>query len=247
MSGSLRRLGAFFFLATTGVMLSPGCATNESSLFIRQCQLVPPTTCEVKADSTAVFLFSGTLDTSFGTLDKNNTLVPNAYSCPLLVGNQLVERGDPDRLRTETSRIEVYGADITVTDNSEAVLTRSDGSAAKFFTWTSGFVDPGTGTAPGFGLAQVEMIDPALALDLRREVEKTGFEQEVVAHVVLHGRTLGGSELTSAPWTFPIRVCKGCLCDLAPCLGSTSDMPAANCRPGLDSTVDCRLGFSSCR
>lgn len=247
MSASLRHAGAFFLFATTAAILAPGCVDNESSLYIRQCLHVPTSTCEVKPDPSSEFDTMGILDTSFGTPDKNGTVVPVPYTCPLLVGNQLVARGDPDRVRTETSRITIYGADVTVMDPTNAILTRSDGSAAQFFTPTSGFVDPGMGAQPGFGVASIEMIDPALALDLRKEVEKTGFEQQVVVSVVLRGRTLGGNEISSAPWNFPIRVCKGCLCNLGPCINASgSDMPADNCHAGIDDPVDCRLGLVGC-
>ena len=216
MSGSLRHRGAFFLFATTAaVMLASGCAPNESSLFIRQCQAVPQDTCEVTADPTAFSRPSGVLDIAFAA----------RYSCPLLVGNQLVTRGDPDRLRTETSRVQIYSADVTL-------LNTTGGSLGEFSTQTSGFVDPSTGAQPGYGLADVVLINAMPAVG------------DVVAQVVLHGRTLGGLELTTGEWKFPIHICQGCLCDRSTC--ASTDMPPKNCHIGTDAPVDCRFGLAGC-
>jgi hypothetical protein len=214
MSGSLRHRGAFFLLATAA-MLAAGCTPNESSLFIRQCQALPADTCEVEADPSAPFNPRGVLDVAFAA----------GYSCSLLVGNQLVTRGDPDRLRTETSRVQIYSAEVTL-------MNSAGGSLGQSTRTTSGFVDPSTGAEPGYGLADVLMIDSAPAVG------------DVVVQVVLQGRTLGGTELTTAPWNFPIHVCNGCLCDRSTC-GKAGD-PAKNCHVGTDALVDCRLNLPGC-
>jgi hypothetical protein len=215
MSGSLKHRGAFFLLAIAPVTLALGCAPNESSLFIRQCQVVPQDTCEVTADPSAAFKPSGILDVAFA----------GRYTCPLLVGNQLVTRGDPDLLRTETSRVEITSADVTL-------LGQGGGSLGKHSNPASGFIDPSTGAQPGYGLVQVVLIDSTPAVG------------DVVAQVVLHGRTLGGTELTTGEWKFPIHICQGCLCDTSTC-GAT-DAPPTNCHVGTDAPVDCRLKLAGC-
>ena len=104
----------------------------------------------------------------------------------------------------------------------------------------------GSGSLFGLGTTSVLLVDSATATDLAK-----GPAQDIVASVVLHARTLGGNEIKSAHWTFPIRVCSGCLVTCPPkaddplvpgpdCL-STAEDPTPNCRAGLDSPVDCRL------
>lgn len=222
------RAGAVLFLGASAALIAPACADNESSLFIRACMSVPPATCGVKADPTAPVLSSGILDAA----------IASEYRCAALVGNQLVRRGDPDRLKTETSRIQIYGADVAVLDTSGAVLGRSGGGSAEFFTPASGFADPGAGTSPGYGLADVVLIDAALAADLASQITATKVVQQVVVSVVLRGRTLGGNEIKSAEFQFPVQVCKNCLCDTRTCADPMAEQ-FKNCRPGLDSLIDC--------
>jgi len=242
MSRLFERAGAVLFLATSATLIAPACVDNESSLFIRQVLVTPSKTCSVKADITSETLGEGFLDGSFG--------VP--YTAALLVGNQLVRRGDPDRLKTETSRIRIESADVSVLDASGAVLSRADGSTAEFNTPATGFIDPGSGSTPGYGLAFVELIDATLAANLGSAAQGSGVVQQVVASVILRGRTLGGTEIASGEFQFPIKVCFGCLCDKASCCATTTCQdPAAmfdkNCHPGFDAVTDCRQGSSACQ
>jgi len=65
---------------------------------------------------------------------------------------------------------------------------------------------------------------------------------QVVVSVYLHGRTLGGQELVSNEFKFPIDVYGGQLCQVPPgdtCVNSTTK-PAADCLLGQDAAVDCR-------
>jgi hypothetical protein len=221
MSPSLRRVGAMFFLATSAAVFAPACAANESSIYVRALMSTPTDTCLVEADPSGAQLSSGVLDVSF------QSALASGYSGALLVANQLVRRGDPDLLRTETSKLQIYGADITIRNTSDDVLTRSGGGEAEFFTPVSGFADASSGTTAGLGIVFVNMIDAGLASDLRAQVLASGRDQTVVVDVIIHGRTLGGAELTSWDWYFPIRVCVGCLCGC-----STDEM---NCHPGVDA------------
>ncbi|MFO0756030.1 MAG: hypothetical protein U0359_06045 [Byssovorax sp.] len=230
MVRSLRRLGALVFLGAAVGSFMPGCATNASSLFIRQCQKVPADTCEVTADTSSAFISEGVLDVAFG----------RDYSCPLLVGNQLVPRGDPNKVRTETSRVTIYGADVRILDANGDPVANASGDAAEFFTPTSGFADPGTSTAPGLGLANVVLLDVQTAA---AQLDAHPGGVLLISGVTLHGRTLGGNELTSEEWQFPIQVIpRTSSCDLSPCVNGDTDKPKANCHMGLDDAVDCRLG-----
>jgi hypothetical protein len=241
MSRAYNRIGALVFLAAAAMVGASSCAANESSMYIRAMLSNPPDTCEVKADASALALSSGTFDPQFGS----------AYAGWVLVANQLVRRGDADRLRTETSKIEFQKAVIRVVDLAklggnddpydDSVLVSAPG--ATFTTPVSGFAEASTGATPGLGLAQVLMIPNALG----KAMAKNG-RVNVLVDVVLHGRTLGGINVETGHWGFPVLICgDGCLCDLTACAaGSTTvDMPIKNCHPGVDYVADCRLKLTT--
>lgn len=222
MGQSLQRTVAFVALVASGGVFASSCAVNESSLFIRGCLELPSDTCTVIPDISATEIFSGKLDPAQGT----------GYRGILLVGNQLVSRGNSAQLRTETSRIEIQSADVTIYDSTVATTLTSTYSVP-----ASGFVDPGSSTQPGFGAVSVLLVD---AVTATANVGKT-----VVSGVILHGKTLGGLEITSGEWQFPVDILpRGSSCNLAPCIPGvvTTDMVVANCHPGYDSVVDCRQG-----
>ncbi|HEY4119482.1 MAG TPA: hypothetical protein VGM56_16555, partial [Byssovorax sp.] len=152
----LRRLSATVILAVCGGLAIPACVKDESSMFVQGCLVQTLDTCEATADPNAARRSIGLLDAAFAV----------EYTCPLLIGNQLVARGDTTTLKTETSRIQVYGADVTILDDGGNLITRGDGSVASFTVPTSGEVDPGTSTLPGYGIAEVLMLDAATVADL---------------------------------------------------------------------------------
>lgn len=212
-------------------MASSACVTNESTLFIRGCMAVPRDTCEVQASITGTFIGSGSIDGYFNAQGQ--------YHCMALVENQMVKRGDSNTLRVETSRVSLYQAEVQVLDTDPVNPT----AYAKFTVPVSGFIDPGTGTDPGIGLADIIMVDYATLKSLADTAVKSNTIQKVVASVVLHGRTLGGLELASKEFQFPIDICGGCKCAVptdSGCIGS--DQPVtADCLLGQDGPVDCRF------
>jgi len=227
-----KHIGASAALLLLGVMLTQGCAENESSLFVRAVLKAPADTCEVAADPSATALVRGTLDTALAA----------EYHAFFLLGNQLVRRGNTATLRTETSRIQLIEADVEILD-------ANGGSLAAFRVPVSGFVDPGTSTEPGYGVTSAVLIDAATAQSLGQQVATSGLIQEVVASVVLRGHTLGGLDVEAGTFQFPVSICHRCLLtfpggsDDATVTGPdccvTTDAPA-NCRIGMDDLVDCR-------
>jgi len=239
----LRRALAAAAVLAAGSVLAPACADNESSLFIRGCQAPEEGTCGYRPDPSGSFFPSGFVDGAFH----------GAYSCGLLIGNQVVRRGSSDQLRTETSRIELYEAEVRVLDLSGNAVSYADGSAVEYLVPITGFIDPGAGTAPGYGLAQVPMLDAGSLASLGGG---PGGSVQVVSTVIVRGRTLGGQELESPEWSFPISVCFGCACqDVIPDLCCAD--PANDACADLDDPVpvtsctgsegyDCRIVGQTC-
>jgi hypothetical protein len=223
MRQSLQRAGAFLLLSAAAGVLATSCAANESSIFIRGC-LAPTDNglkgCTVTFDASSAQRLYGRLDPAQAD-----------YHCALLVGNQLVARGDAKQLRTETSRVELHSAVVTIYDSTKSQT---------FTTFTvpaTGFVDPGTASQPGFGGAETLILD--------RVTARAHPGETLLAGVIIQGRTLGGLDVESAEWTFAIEVlAPGGYCDLSPCFPGAmpADMLTATCQPGVDTSTDCRQG-----
>ena len=178
------------FLLTLGAFaLVPGCADNNSSLFVVGVMLLDTTTCVAKPDNTAVMLAEGVMDVAF----------TSSYTAFVLVGNQLTQRGSREQLRTETSRVSLRGAEVT--------LTTLDGKElGNYSTVGTGFVDAAAGDVPAYAAMAVNVIPSALGSS--PSLLSAGV---VLAKIRVFGDTLGNVSVTSSELDFPIRVCKGCL------------------------------------
>jgi hypothetical protein len=244
MNRMLRSLVVGAFAAIGVAVLAPACADNNSSLFISGVLYDQAPQCTVTADLTQPMLGGGTLDLAFR----------KTYEASLLVGNQLASRGSKETLRTETSRVTLRGAEVTITSAQGATLYR-------FSVNGTGFVDVSRGEDSGLGVFDAELIPASIgaALEARLAVltgdAGAGSQQTsdlIVAKVRVFGDTLGNEDLTSSELSFPITYCKGCLIEypLAAvtegtdkqlhCQGMLTDLPQPGCRPGQDDPVDCR-------
>jgi hypothetical protein len=226
----LRRAGATALLAVGAAVLSSACVKDESSLIVVGCLTVPHDTCEVQASTNSAFNPEGTIDAA----------VAAEYKCYALFENQLVQRGDPNTLKTETSRIEVYQAEVQVLNDDPNTPT----AFAKYTVPVSGHADPAVGTQPGVGATIVTAIDNATLQKLAATALSTNKVQQVVSSIVLHARTSGGQEITSNEFKYPITVSFGSACYVPPgeqCSGGTSKPAAEACLFGQDEKVDCRL------
>jgi hypothetical protein len=88
----------------------------------------------------------------------------------------------------------------------------------------------------------VVILDATTATALAKSASSSGKVQQVVASVIIRGRTLGGLEVHTNELLYPIEVCGGCQCAQPPgkqCYGGM-DAPDKDCRIGIDATVDCR-------
>lgn len=222
--------------------LTTGCVDNDSSMYVEAVLAAVPPNCEYKADPSSTQLLTGVLDVAF----------LNSYEGAVLVANQLTPRGIKNQLRAETSGVELQGAEIT--------LTRANGAALdEFSVPAGGFVHSNTSQGPGYGMAFVTMIPPNVGNDLRAELvarlnqagARRGASLTVIASIRVFGTTLGGTEITSGEFTFPIDVCYGCLIDFPIdavenpgdgriCAGTGESVAAQQCIRGQDAVIDCR-------
>ena len=216
------------FLASSFLILgaaasAASCTDQETSLYIEGVLQPEAPACVFKADAGSTLLGTGVVDRVFGE-------VP--YTAALLVGNQLVQRSDPERLRVETSRISLEGAIVRVTTSTGTAI-------AEYTTPGTGFVNPGNGREPGRGVFFATLLPGS--------VGDPG--QVYIAHVRVFGKTLGGVDVQSAEFLYTIEVCNGCLIRYPAaaldatgvCTAGPDVMVDPTCQFGVDEPVDCRL------
>jgi hypothetical protein len=224
-----------FAAASLAAGALPSCATNDSMMYIVGVVYREAGSCTVKADLEAAILAKGRMD----------RLLTSEYTAALMVGNQLTQRGSRERLRTETSKVALKGAEVRL-ENTQGKLL-----APEFSAIGTGFVDASEGVDAGPAAMFVTIIPASIAGSLERGT--------VVSKVRVFGTTLGGEDVESAELLFPIEVCDGCLVtfpasardltadgDTYQCLLATDDTassPTADealpCRPGVDLAVPC--------
>lgn len=249
----MRLLGQTLFAGTAVALafaLTPACVDNDQSIFIRQVQAGSAaasgtTGCSYIADPSTPGLIEGVVDTAL----RDN------YQAVLLVGSQLIQRGDSTQPRAESNRSHLDGAIVRITD--------ADGNDISEFTAQStGFVDNSLAALPSYGLMGVTLLDaPTLAKAAGGLTP--GQTKLVLANIKAFGETLGGVDLESGEFQFAIRICNGCLisfldqddtgtpgidCNRTAAAGATGGTAGggtgggtAPCYPGQDGVISCAL------
>lgn len=241
MHRKLRSLTIGTVLGTALALLTAGCVDDKSTLFIMGVLYREPPGCTAENDPSNTFLGSGTLDVA----------LRSSYQATLLIGNQYTPRGSKDNLRTETTRVTLQGAEVRLTQ----VVGNKETDLGDAFTVTgSGFAFPNKGEDPGYGLFDAEVIpssmNPSVASTDR------ALNETITAHIKVFGQTTGGQDIDSGEFSFPIKICYGCLVKYPlkaisdsgsgpECLASVEDVPESGCRPGQDDFVDCRYCSAS--
>ncbi|MBX3229711.1 MAG: hypothetical protein KIT84_05205 [Labilithrix sp.] len=199
-------------IATLALLVAPACADNDQSIFIRQA-LAPSVNrqggaCVYTGDPQQPALFEGVVDVA----------VRDNYSAILLVGNQMIQRGDPLAARTEPNRAKITGAIVRVTD-------ANGNSLGEFTSLSQGFVDAATGAVPSFGPIQIIAIDAPTMSRIANGLAP-GQTRLILANIRAFGESLGGVDLETDEYQLPIRVCNRCLISFL-----TGDDPLT---PGID-------------
>lgn len=220
---------AFSLLAAVAM---PACTDEDGIIYIRY-NLAPPQNrsagCIFEADPQAAFMSSGRLDASLS----------QSYEVHLLVGNQMIARGDATSPRAETNRVHLDGAVVRVTGTDDVLIN-------EYTALTSGFAEASTSNTPGYGVATFAALDAATVAKLN--LRTFGATKLVLSHIKVFGKTVGGVDVESAEWTYPIQVGYGTEINYsadpsAPfpnCLAAVdTDQTAAPCTFGQDERVNC--------
>jgi hypothetical protein len=212
-----------------------GCTDETTGFFIQGNVLTEAPACVARAESSSTLLLTGLLDVA----------LRSDYTANLLVGSQLAPRGDKTNLRTETMITNITGAEVHLfTDTGANVL--------EFTVPAVGTILPEASSDPGLGIVTATLVPASMRTDLVNELLDSGQPLITrVAEVSVFGKTIGGLEIESSPFTYLIRVCYGCLVEFPAeaqgavntfeCTSALDEAPVTPCRPGQDEGVDCRL------
>jgi len=235
-----------------GAVAVAACEHDDSTIFVKQVlapQLVTPgQICTFTSDPTQAYITSGILDDQFAWDFQANLPRTDGYSAEFLVGNQLVPQGNPTTPTTETSFVNIQGATVKVTD--------SDGNTLNNFTrLTASTISPASGGTPSYAPFDLLIVDTKVSIPKLIAAGKlgNGAAARVVTFVQFFGKTLGGDQVESNTFEFPVDICDGCLVSfsatdikycggLVNCLGAgsaTSTTQPVPCSPGQDLPIDC--------
>lgn len=214
-------------VGTLMMLATAGCTENENSLFIKGVISREPGDCgEVSPDPGSTLLANGVLDLA----------LTDRYVAALLVGNQMVQKGDPGQNRVETMRTAIRGAEVHVVNERDRELDA-------YTTDATGFVDPSSGDA-SYGVVFATLVPDVASLNYGGRGSG-----QITIRVRVFGETTGGKEVESSELYFPMQLCTCCLIDYVPNEESTSGpytCPAARteederpCSPGQDWPLSC--------
>lgn len=234
----MRRLNAVTvlrsILVSTLGLGALGCAENESTLFIAGVTKVGSDCAYAPGGADNLLLPRGVYDVGFA----------GSYQAGLLVGNQMNSRGQKARARTETSRILLEGAEVSLW------LPEGGALVEPFSSPGAGFVDVVAGEGAGYGVLPVVLLPRPRSEAEEAAALEAGY---VIAEVRAFGKTLGGREIESNAFKFPIDVCMGCLVTFGSadveldannevvCRQAGTDEGSAPCLWGQDEPVSCSL------
>ena len=224
-------------MATLAAALSQSACSGPSGQFYVVHNQVPSAGCVIPAGDSGLYQGEGVLDVRVPTTSDA------AYLLFPLLRNDLPAEGEGG---VEPNRIALAGfeVDVAFVDGNAAAGDFFSGLAADSATqalvryqsaW-SGSVAP----AGGMTTAITGIIPAALAQRLRdANILADGSTLRVDARVRAFGDKLGG-RIKSDPFTYPIRICDGCLINrVTTCPASGPILKGGVCNPGQDSAVDC--------
>lgn len=140
-----------------------------------------------------------------------------SYTVSLLVNSNLQTNFDPSVGRSEPNVLQFHSAEVkltTINDETIEFATAADEPALPnpFLVTcnTTLFPSQAAGMATQ-GIASVEAIPAAYAPFLRTAFTKGGINGTIRAEIQIFGTTTGDVDVQTAPFTYPIEICNGCL------------------------------------
>ncbi len=228
----VNRIAGLLMLVAAATLLGPvGCIDNDKSLVIMY-NVVPDDECISQIDPEYIRT-RGFLDIShpwFGAPPEpiyyffpqiHNFMPTNLSTCNYELDAMAIQLK-----KATVSYRWLIGRDALESLGLTNLLALEDG---EFDIWLSGIVEAAdTGGSPGQFVTHLRLIPPevgTLLVDLGDEAEN----YVLGVHITIKGTTLGGVDIQSNEFVYPIEFCSGCLTRTCP----DGSYPA--CNPGQDS------------
>jgi hypothetical protein len=224
-----------------------GCAPEGSSAYV-SLNIPLDSACIASPDSDT-FISSGTFDIAAGL--RRSRFCQKSYYMHLKVNSNLKANANDATGRAEPNILQVSDAEVRLVDVEEqATISFDDDLPNPFRVKANNTLQPTTGRDPTTGIVSVEAIPVGYDEQLSGYIEK-----QIMAEVQIFGTTLGDVEIDFKPFSFPIRICEGCLTrckSTVPDGTSDSDIYGDQCpdngaqdgRVCLDPSTSCGSGSS---
>jgi len=153
------------------------------------------------------------------------------YGAALRYGNQLVNLGNSGSSgppRADPNVIQVQEVEVEIRDTAGATIDLGGGPNPYTVPAGGGVVPSSDGSTTGEGLGTAQLIPPVYVAALEPFVD-----QDIVVSFRAIGTTLGGAEVVSSEFDYPIHLCTNCLFE---CATDDEGTPLcdASCTPGQD-------------
>ncbi len=190
--------------------LFAGCAPEGSSAYV-SANIPLDEEC-LASDSSDVFLFAGTYDIARGgdyDSTRDSTYCQQSYYLHLIVNSNLKSNANDATGRAEPNVLQITDAEVRLVDIEQQLAIPFDGRTQlpnPFRVKANNTLPPTTGRDPQTGVVAVEGIPVGYDEQLGDYVDK-----QILLEVQLFGITTGDVEIDLKPFSFPVRICEGCL------------------------------------
>jgi hypothetical protein len=194
------------------------CAPEGSTAYVSK-NLILDSSCHVNIDDDE-FLAVGDYDIA-GSTSAKSAACQQSYFMHLVVNSNLKANANPATGRAEPNVLVIKEAEVRLVDIQQQATISFNRKANvlpnPFRVKANNTLPPSTGTDPQQGEVPIEAIPVGYASQLTDYVNK-----QIMAEVQIFGTTIGDIDVDFATFSFPVRICQGCL---TRCL---SDFPAGS-------------------
>ncbi len=184
------------------------CAPAGTSAYV-SFNIPPDGSCTVTPVVTGgKFIPEGQFDIS-GKPPNDHVFCDTPYYVNLLVNSNLRANKDTTLGRAEPNVLQITSAEVRLMDINHATMTFKNVKPAlpnPFLVVANNSLPPSQGGDPTVGIANVRAIPTDYAHHLSPFIDK-----EILVEIQLFGTTIGNEDIDFKPFTYPVRICDGCL------------------------------------
>jgi hypothetical protein len=181
------------------------CAPAGSSAYV---SANVPLNGDCTASEGEISLSTGLYDVLSNRTEKTDCIKP--YRMSLVINSNLVSNPNVAVGRVEPNALRVQYADVTLLDNSEAIVNFEERDNVvppnPYRVYTTASIAPSTGDDPSTGWVQLDAIPAAYGEQLR------GYAgTNILVEIQLSGTTTSDVDVDFQPFLYPLAICSDCL------------------------------------